>query len=264
MPFQEEGTKQGAVDRIADTLVMPRVLNSRGSTEPAEIFYAAARRLGLPVTGGKPAIAEEIARLAGLEWEADFDSRGTQSGGGGTVTLKGLNRVLEALELLLVVAPASSPNVSLGAPYRSASGGIAQREAQVLKQDLSALDAATRLHADTQNEAAEVVRAHGLKPLSPESGQPLFDLAWNGGSGLVLAEIKGIADSNRRQQIRLALGQVLDYRYTLSGQVTQTVHAAIVLSHPPHPDERAFCRSAGVTLTSLETMSADLSAYLKA
>lgn len=48
-----------------------------------------------------PEIAETAARAAGITWSPDFDSRGSRSGGGSTVTHEGmvqLNRAIAKLE----------------------------------------------------------------------------------------------------------------------------------------------------------------------
>jgi hypothetical protein len=98
--FEKATLKQDAVYRICDLLGIQRIEVSVGSTEPAEIFIEACRQLGLWHEGTKPEMAERVTRRAGLSWDEACDSRSTPSGGGSTVTLKGLNRVLEALEQL--------------------------------------------------------------------------------------------------------------------------------------------------------------------
>src|SRR5207237_701050 len=77
----------------------------------------------------KPQIAEAIASAGGQIWDRSCDSRGSPSGGGSTVTLEGLNRVVAAA-LALRTAPADTKQEALnriaaliGRPPRSVSKG---------------------------------------------------------------------------------------------------------------------------------------------
>jgi hypothetical protein len=94
--------KQEAVSRIAQEMGVPDRRCSIGSTEPKEIFLDVIRGYGLLIDERirKPELAEAIAHAAGLRWDDQCDSRNTPSGGGDTVTLTGLNRVLEAVTIL--------------------------------------------------------------------------------------------------------------------------------------------------------------------
>lgn len=98
--FHGGETKQDVVDDICDLLGMPRLAVSVGSSVPSEIFLSAARLIGVPV-GSMPEIGEAIVRRAGDPWLSTYDSRGTLSGGGSTVTLEGLQAVRRALKELV-------------------------------------------------------------------------------------------------------------------------------------------------------------------
>jgi serine/threonine-protein kinase HipA len=63
-----------------------------GSTLPSALFSDAAERAGVA--------AERVALAAGLTWASDHDSRSTPSGGGSTVTLIGLHKLIAALRAL--------------------------------------------------------------------------------------------------------------------------------------------------------------------
>lgn len=71
-----------------------------GSTIPSAMFTDAAERAGVAADGPMPERAERVALAAGLTWASDHDSRDTPSGGGSTVTLIGLNKLIEALRVL--------------------------------------------------------------------------------------------------------------------------------------------------------------------
>ena len=98
--FHGGETKQDIVNDICDVLNIPRQVVSVGSSIPSSIFATAARRVGVPL-GSMPEIGEAIVRRAGQSWSSTYDSRGTVSGGGSTVTLEGLQAVRQALRDLI-------------------------------------------------------------------------------------------------------------------------------------------------------------------
>ncbi|GAB2592234.1 hypothetical protein [Microlunatus antarcticus] len=91
------GRKQDIVEEIASVFGLEAPKMSTGSTEPREIFDLVNRELGLglPLHLTKPELARAIVESAGDVWLPDYDSRG------GTVTLKGLAAVLEAVHFYL-------------------------------------------------------------------------------------------------------------------------------------------------------------------
>ncbi len=89
--------KGAALARLAELLGEPYELG-RGSSIPSRMFTDAARRVGVSTAGTMPERAQRVVEAAGLNWDPTFDSRDTPSGGGSTVTLGGLERLIEALE----------------------------------------------------------------------------------------------------------------------------------------------------------------------
>lgn len=92
-------TKQEIIDSICLAIGEERLLVSRGSSEPAELFGKVAAWMQLAVTGKetKPALGSLIVQAAGLGWTEDCDATGSASGGGSTVTAIGLERIEEAV-----------------------------------------------------------------------------------------------------------------------------------------------------------------------
>ncbi|WP_366914055.1 DUF3883 domain-containing protein [Nocardioides sp.] len=68
-------------------------------TVPAGVFRAAAERAGIGYRN-RTETTEEIIRLAGLPWHAHYDSRESESAGGGNVTVVGLRALADALQVL--------------------------------------------------------------------------------------------------------------------------------------------------------------------
>lgn len=93
-------TKQAVLNDITDLLRLPRQGVSVGSSLPSDVFAEAARQAGVR-NGSMPEVCEMIVRKAGLEYSPTFDSRGSVSGGGSTVTLEGIQAMRKALGSLL-------------------------------------------------------------------------------------------------------------------------------------------------------------------
>ena len=100
-------TKQDELDVLCDQLGLPREQIGEGSSIPSHVFDEIRDRYALP-HGSMPEVAEAAATAAGLAWSSDFDSRGSRSGGGSTVTFEGmvqLNRAVATLEARLPPRP---------------------------------------------------------------------------------------------------------------------------------------------------------------
>jgi hypothetical protein len=102
-------------------------------------------------------------------------------------------------------------------------------------------------HAMTQNALADLLKAHGRQPFSPEPGEPDFDLAWSDHQTFYVVEVKSLTGTNATQQLRLGLGQVFDYRQALAAAHLSVVAVLAVEVEPP-PRWPAIADAAGVRL----------------
>ena len=98
--FHGSETKQDVLDDICRILGIPKRAVSVGSSLPSDVFSVAARQAGVS-NGSMPEVCEAIVLKAGLTWSSSFDSRGSFSGGGSTVTLEGIQAMRKALAKLL-------------------------------------------------------------------------------------------------------------------------------------------------------------------
>lgn len=91
-------TKQHLVDEICVLLELQPVEQSAGSTIPKAFYREVASALGVHLASSKTGIsaAQAIVAAAGLEWPPGADSVATPSGGGGTITARGLAAVRDA------------------------------------------------------------------------------------------------------------------------------------------------------------------------
>jgi hypothetical protein len=90
-------TKADINAELADLVGVDPPHMSTGSTEPKQIFILINDVLGLGLTTKltKPQLARAIVEASGAAWTPDCESRGS------TVTLLGMERVLQAVRLFV-------------------------------------------------------------------------------------------------------------------------------------------------------------------
>ena len=95
-------TKETEISAIARLVGIADPGLGVGSSVFKVLFDGVCNRFGLEVTGTMPQQAQRIVTAANLPYRADFfDSRGTRSLGGSTVTLEGLKQIRQAVLVLL-------------------------------------------------------------------------------------------------------------------------------------------------------------------
>ncbi len=132
---------------------------------------------------------------------------------------------------------AGAPAPGFGVAYRPAGkdhpGAAEELPPHVV--DLAELDRATRRHMSLQDRLADGLRQRGIEPRSPGSWQPRFDLAFEHEGVQFVVEVKS-GDPVSTQQIRLGVGQLLEYRHRLQPAASPQVRAVLLVeSQPPEP-----------------------------
>ncbi len=137
-------------------------------------------------------------------------------------------------------------------------------ESLVFETDPDKVDRGTTAHKDTQDALAEALRLAGLKPRSPKPGDPAFDIAWRDDAGGVafICEVKSLTNENETGQVRLAIGQVLDYVHALDSlreagtlpphwEGVHAVRGVVALERRPARDTHwaGLCERHGIILT---------------
>jgi hypothetical protein len=136
----------------------------------------------------------------------------------------------------------------LGAPYRHANPGARTARREPFSVDPDLVDRALRRHATTQEALWAAAGQVGLSPRSPNPGEPQFDIAWEDGDEIVVAEVKSLTEHNEEKQLRLAMGQVLRYGHLLAvkGRPVRCVIAAE--RQPSDASWGELCEATGVDL----------------
>ncbi len=153
----------------------------------------------------------------------------------------------------------------LGAPYRPAPV-VTGVPVSLFERDPGAIERALAGHARTQNDLAEFLERRGILTLSPNQSPIQFDLAWELAGEIWVAEVKSLSEQNEAIQVRLAIGQVIDYAWRLRERHQRSVRKVVALEHPPDdPAWTAICDAGEIMLTwppfaKLDKLLADLDA----
>ncbi|MPV50103.1 hypothetical protein GCG21_08800 [Pseudactinotalea sp. HY160] len=127
--------------------------------------------------------------------------------------------------------------------------------------DMSGLDAGDRAHEEALRclvehlAPVEVFTLSGSLVDAPRVDVPLVDAAWRSelvSGQLVVAEVKSLTGDAEDTQIRLGLGQLLDYLHTLRqnppGGIAQVRGVLVLDRKPKSPRWAGVCSSVGVGL----------------
>ena len=138
--------------------------------------------------------------------------------------------------------------LELGDPYTPVDETKASAPRDPFTVDPDTVDRGLRGHMATQNALAAFLTAAGVRPRRPKPGEPDFDLAWSKGGWWYVVEVKSLTAANETKQLRLGLGQVLDYQDRLLARHS-SVRAVLAVERRP-TDERwlQLCERHEVTL----------------
>ena len=147
-----------------------------------------------------------------------------------TVCLESRNFAIDVIELRRATAPSLfGPKLRLRAtPLHEPTG---------LDLDMGHLDRASAVHERLINALRSFLAPIELKP--PGFRAPPFDAGWadpNDSERVFIAEVKSLTGANEEQQIRLGIGQVLDYCHTLRAMQFEAVSGVtpvLVLEREP-------------------------------
>jgi len=125
----------------------------------------------------------------------------------------------------------------------------------IFERDPDVVDRGLEGHRLTLKKLAAAVYAHGI---SPHEGidSCRYDLAWMTPAGsLYVAEVKSLSGQNEKAQLRLGLGQVLDYAQFLEAAGHTVTGTVLAVERAPR-DKRwvDICKRAGVALVWPTTM----------
>lgn len=115
--------------------------------------------------------------------------------------------------------------------------------------DADEKDAQTQEHHDVLNRLHAVLRRAGVD-VAYSTARPACDLAFRVGETFTFVEAKSLPPGSDEHQLRLGLGQAIQYRTALADEVGGAVRAVLAVPRAPAQDRlwRRACQSADVTL----------------
>lgn len=144
--------------------------------------------------------------------------------------------------------PADDTTLLFGGPLRVHQAPKHKANQKMLKVDLDALDNGTEAHQRTLAQLGKHLANHTIEALHHLASGPRFDAGWRVKGRSWIAEVKSLSNTNETQQLRLGLGQLLEYRARV--QHSKPLRAALILSRAPSDDKWiSICESAEVLLT---------------
>ena len=130
--------------------------------------------------------------------------------------------------------------------YRRADETIVSEPRTPFDVDPDVVDRGLHAHRALQNAIADFAVASGLTPESPEGG-PNFDVGWWEGETFVVVEVKSLSATNEVGQMRLGIGQVLDYAHHYESR-GQSVRAVLAVEKEPDRHWFQLCAAHGIRL----------------
>jgi hypothetical protein len=114
--------------------------------------------------------------------------------------------------------------------------------------DPSERDRATQVHRSLENWLIIQLRAAGVEALDPV-GAPFFDVAWRIGDRLYVCEVKSTSN-NEAHQLRLGLGQIIQYRHLLAsvGGRVDVQGCLLIENQPADAHWMDICRAERIVL----------------
>jgi hypothetical protein len=118
-----------------------------------------------------------------------------------------------------------------------------------LRVDWNLVDAATAAHEQTIRTLIAHLGREGIHVLGPWRSAPRFDAGWVRGRSVYVAEVKSLRGAREDQQIRLGLGQLLDYVYRIQTRARRVVPVLVLERQPAYDHWGGLCMAHGVRLT---------------
>ena len=140
-------------------------------------------------------------------------------------------------------APGSRQRLVLPEPGDGILGGplerrrVTEHDGTPLARDLTQLDRGTAAHEATLTALVAHLAGKGVPVQAPARNAPFFDVGWAVDEVIYIAEIKSLSGTSQDQQIRLGMGQVLDYAHQLERNLKAGVlQPVLVLERRPNDD----------------------------
>lgn len=287
----QQGPQSGLPERIYDEAAIPllyaAVEDSPGAPGPQTLEQrvqelewvdlgddVVAAVIGLSKEAYEHAVEERAIEIGGWN-EAELAARAWYTGSGETSHIRHVLRWAirneHSMTGRLVRPYGSSPYAvaeterqTPGTTYRRASGREAaadDRRAHLV--DIDALERATKRHMELQDRLADELSSRGVEPRSPASWEPQFDLAFEHSGIAFIVEVK-TGDPVAPQQVRLGVGQLLEYCHLETTKIALEVRPVLLLEAKPPDPWYALSGDLGIAILPADDLDRSLAALVDA
>jgi hypothetical protein len=136
----------------------------------------------------------------------------------------------------------------VGRSFAGASAPVLTAQARPIEYNPATAHAGAVVHHALCQQLAQRLSSRALRPLEPRAIDPQFDLGWRDGP-LHIVEVKSLSVGSEDHQLRLGLGQVLEYRHRIALREGQSPGVFLAVERPPKRRYWAgACQDAGVRL----------------
>jgi hypothetical protein len=133
--------------------------------------------------------------------------------------------------------------------YRPVNPEARTNESEPFQVDPDVIDRGKRSHRELQEKLRDLAERRGLEPRSPGGPDPDFDIGWwQSRAAMVVIECKSTTARNEEKQLRLGLGQVLDYAHRGQRGARKVIPVLAVENRPRSARWEALCAKHGVRL----------------
>ncbi|MDX3613514.1 BRCT domain-containing protein [Streptomyces europaeiscabiei] len=148
----------------------------------------------------------------------------------------------------VLVLPQAGDGI-LGGPLQQHRVGC--HDPGALALDLAHLDKGTEAHESTIAALIEHLASQHIELRGHARNAPRFDAGWSRGDDVFIAEVKSLAGAREDQQIRLGIGQVLDYAHQLQLRSTRSRMRPVLVLEKQPTDSRwtSLAEASGILLT---------------
>jgi hypothetical protein len=255
----DKTTKNTILEEIATLTDIKVYTTVAGSSIPRAFFTEMAELFDVSNDGDASKVLKRCLDSVGISCSPLFDSSESASGGGGTVTLQGLEAMRDAV--LDLVSRESFWDDSLGVvsddlEFRVVGYIVApetynhEGKFEPGEIDPDKLGDGFERHNKTQNLLADYLSERNCKVSSPGLSDPMFDLFWIGQNGSYVCEVKSITDENEESQLRKAIGQVLRYQSQLRANGKECFPVVVTDRGVRDQTWYTVCRENGIILSS--------------
>lgn len=280
----QQGPQSGLPEHIYDEAALPQLYAAVAASPPppgprtpeqrvqelepedvADDVLKAVASLGKQAR--RPAVLDRAVEIGGWT-EEELAARAWYTGSGSTSHVRHIiDKALDYEHVVtrrLVRDHGSSPyviadteKVQVGVAYRRAGDRkpAAVDEAHIV--DIAALDKATRRHMQLQDRLADELLERGVEPRSPGSEEPQFDLVFEHAGVAYVVEAK-TGDPVVSQQVRIGVGQVLEYCHLARGAIAADVRPVLLLEAEPPDPWQGLSKDLGITILRADDLQRSL------